>query len=631
MQIYADLRETSRWTNYIWFFLNTFVNILIIKVKKILRSLSNNPYFNAVRNITALLDEDQKKRSVIMLFLLVLNAVFDVIGLAAIWPLIDAALAPELIQEKWYLNKIYIFLGIKDTIPFLFALSVIVFIVFIIKNSISLYILYIQARFSFNISLRLSIKQFQKYYQNGYLYIQDKDVGKKQYDIYQLPYQFAGRYMIQTFIFTTELVVLLIILSAVVYYHPQAFFILLIVIVPVFIAIYSFSKKSITKIGFQRNFYFPKITTAISESMVAYPDIKLSNKEKNALDNYRKLQHKVNMLDALNLGLFGKIPTKTNDVVFGLGIMLIFLAALFFNNNSENILSLLSVFAIAGYRFLPSINKMMGATLIMKNLSYLKEEFREIREVQIQEYTSVKRLRLKESIEFEKISYHYPLNESNVLDKFSLSVKKGETLGIIGGSGSGKTTLLNILLRLLNETEGHIKVDGQQLIGEENARFQKSIGFVQQQVFIKNGTLTENIAFGEEEPDLEKVSDSIEKAMLKEFVHGHPEGKDMKLGENGVKLSGGQRQRVGIARALYKQSDILIFDEATSALDMETEDAIKETINSLTKLDKTIFIVAHRITTLNSCDRIIELENGRIKREMTYEELFDNKILGSNG
>jgi ABC-type multidrug transport system fused ATPase/permease subunit len=596
-------------------------------VKRIVKALINNPYFNAIRNIKELLDEDQKKRSVIMLLLLLVNAVFDVFGLAAIYPLMDAALEPDLIQEKWYLKYLYNLIGIDDTIHFLFALSVIIFLIFLLKNAISLYILYIQARFSFNISLRLSLKQFQKYYLKGYLYIQGNDVGKKQYDIYQLPYQFAGSYMMQAFIFTTELVVLLIIFSAVIVLAPEAFLILLFVIVPVFGAIYSFSKNSVTRIGQERNILFPKITASISESMLAFPDVKLSNKEKEFMESYKDLQHRVNMLDAINIGLYNKIPTKTNDVVFGLGIMLIFFAAILFHNNSSEILAILTVFGIAGYRFLPSINKMMGATLNMKNLGYLKKEFEEIQGVQIEEFEKVKALHLHREIKLNQLSYQYPLSDDVVLKNLCFTIRKGETIGIIGGSGSGKTTLLNILLRLLQETEGEILVDGQKLQGVLNSSFQKSIGFVQQQVFIKDGTLIENVAFGVEEPDIEKVDDAIKKAMLKDFVDNHPQGKNMNLGENGVKLSGGQRQRVGIARALYKESEILVFDEATSALDMETEDAIKDTISSLTKLDKTIFIVAHRITTLNSCDRIIELENGRLKRELTYKELFDEKIL----
>ena len=596
-------------------------------MKRIVKALINNPYFNAIRNIKELLDEDQKKRSLVMLLLLFVNAVFDVFGLAAIFPLMDAALEPDLIQEKWYLKYLYDLIGIDDTIHFLFALSIIIFLIFLLKNAISLYILYVQARFSFNISLRLSLKQFQKYYQKGYLYIQGNDVGKKQYDIYQLPYQFAGAYMMQAFIFTTEMVVLLIIFSTVIVLAPEAFLILLFVIVPVFAAIYSFSKNSVTRIGQERNILFPKITASISESMLAYPDVKLSNKEKEFMESYKALQHRVNMLDAINIGLYNKIPTKTNDVVFGLGIMLIFFAAILFHNNSSEILAILTVFGIAGYRFLPSINKMMGATLNMKNLGYLKKEFEEIQGVRVEEFESVRPLSLDRDIRFNHVSYQYPLSQDVVLDNLCFTFRKGETIGIIGGSGSGKTTLLNILLRLLRETKGEILVDDQKLEGKLNAAFQKSIGFVQQQVFIKDGTLTDNVAFGVDQPDHEKVDEAIRKAMLKDFVENHPLGKNMYLGENGVKLSGGQRQRVGIARALYKESDILVFDEATSALDMETEEAIKDTIAALTKMDKTIFIVAHRITTLNSCDRIIELEDGKLKRELSYKDLFDEKIL----
>ena len=600
-------------------------------MKKIFRAIGNNPYFNAIRNINALLDQDQKRRSLIMIGLLMVNAIFDVFGLAAIFPLMDAALEPELIEEKWYLKYIYDFIGIVEVIPFLFTLSVIVFVIFLIKNAISLYILYIQARFSFNVSLRLSLKQFHKYYLNGYLYIQDKDIGKKQYDIYQLPYQFAGNYMIQTFIFTTELVVLLIIFIAVSFAAPKALFILLFVIVPVFGVIYVFSKNSVTRIGEERNSLFPKITMSLSESMSAYADVKLSNKEADFIKRHRILQHRLNMLDAINLGFYNKIPTKTNDVVFGLGIMLVFFTALIFKDNSAEILSMLSVFALAGYRFLPSINKMMGATLTMKNLSFLKKEFEEIENFKLREFPKLEKLTIQKSLEFEDLEYEYPEVGSPVLLGINFKANKGETIGIIGGSGSGKTTFLNILLRLLTETEGSLKVDGVTLRGELNAQFQKSIGFVQQQVFIKDGTLVENIAFGEPDPNQELVDYAINKSMLRDFVDSSTDGLKMKLGENGVKLSGGQKQRVGIARALYKQSDILVFDEATSALDMETEDAIKDTIKALTKLDKTIFIVAHRITTLDSCDRIIELDKGKIRREISYQDLFDDKIMQKNG
>jgi ATP-binding cassette, subfamily B, bacterial PglK len=211
----------------------------------------------------------------------------------------------------------------------------------------------------------------------------------------------------------------------------------------------------------------------------------------------------------------------------------------------------------------------------------------------------------------------------------SFKIKVGETIGVIGSSGSGKTTFLNVFLRLLKESSGNIKVDGNIINETTNALFQKSIGYVQQAVYIKNGTLKENIAFGEMESeiDIQKLKRVLKDAMLEEFVINHPGGYDMLLGENGVMLSGGQRQRIGIARALYKDAEILLFDEATSALDPETEKAIVATIYNLTKLNKTIVIVAHRVTTLEMCDRIYDLKAGEIAGIYNYKEVLDKVMV----
>jgi ABC-type multidrug transport system fused ATPase/permease subunit len=231
-------------------------------------------------------------------------------------------------------------------------------------------------------------------------------------------------------------------------------------------------------------------------------------------------------------------------------------------------------------------------------------------------------------IKFENIGFSYPDNPAEVLQDVSFHIQKGETIGFIGSSGSGKTTLLHIFLRFLPETRGCVTIDGVKLDASNNAQFQKAIGYVQQNVFIRNGTLRENIAFGLEDSEIDDIQlhKAIHDAMLAEFVAQHPDGLDMILGENGVKLSGGQRQRVGIARALYKDAQILLFDEATSALDHETEKAIVATINHLAKLDKTIVIVAHRITTLEMCDRIYELKNGMIAGTYDYNEILKKAI-----
>ncbi|HHG85304.1 MAG TPA: ABC transporter ATP-binding protein, partial [Bacteroidetes bacterium] len=206
-------------------------------------------------------------------------------------------------------------------------------------------------------------------------------------------------------------------------------------------------------------------------------------------------------------------------------------------------------------------------------------------------------------------------------------VKKGEKVGIIGESGSGKTTLMNLLLRFLVEQDGGIYVDGKKLLPADHGGWRDLIGYVQQGVFLMDASLKENVAFGEklEDIDPKRLRNALEQASLLTLVDTMPAGWDTRIGEMGAMLSGGQRQRIGIARALYWNSQILVFDEATSALDMDTEQAITESIEALSQ-GQTLFVIAHRITTLRHCDRILEMKNGKLVGTYTYEELIRSKM-----
>jgi ABC-type bacteriocin/lantibiotic exporter with double-glycine peptidase domain len=205
----------------------------------------------------------------------------------------------------------------------------------------------------------------------------------------------------------------------------------------------------------------------------------------------------------------------------------------------------------------------------------------------------------------------------------NISIKKGEMIGVIGTSGSGKTTLLNLILQFLASEDGQIKVDNQVLNKDNAGSFQKILGYVRQDVFIKDASMMENIAFDRHDIDKERVLKAIEEAHLSDFLEELPDGLDTMLGENGANLSGGQKQRIGIARALYKDAEILLFDEITSALDSNTEQAITKSIANLANLNKTVIIVAHRISTLRYCDRIYELKDGEVVRMLSYEDLVN--------
>jgi ABC-type multidrug transport system fused ATPase/permease subunit len=236
----------------------------------------------------------------------------------------------------------------------------------------------------------------------------------------------------------------------------------------------------------------------------------------------------------------------------------------------------------------------------------------------------VQPLPFTDRIELRQLSFCYATQTSLVLNQLNLVIKKGSRVGFIGTTGSGKSTLLDIVMGLLAPTAGRMEVDGLQVTTSNNRAWQAHIAHVPQSIFLADSSIEENIAFGvaKERIDANRVRQAARQAQIADIIEAWPDGYSTFVGERGVRLSGGQRQRIGIARALYKQADVIIFDEATSALDSETEQAVMEAIDGLSQ-DLTLLIIAHRISTLKNCTQIVELENGSIRRSGSYENVVN--------
>ena len=291
----------------------------------------------------------------------------------------------------------------------------------------------------------------------------------------------------------------------------------------------------------------------------------------------------------------------------------------------------LSVFAVAAFRILPSISKLVGSLNgLMYKRPALEAAYNGLREVEqyeklVQEMVDdkldrscVKEVSFLQKLEIKDIVWKYPRAQKEVIRDLNLTIQKGEAVGFIGPSGAGKTTLSDLILGLFKPQKGQILVDGIDIYTIPN-RWAKMIGYVPQTVYLTDDTLRNNISFGidESEVDDDKIWKALEQAQLKDYVMQLPEKLNTIVGERGIKFSGGQRQRVAIARALYYDPEILVLDEATSALDNETENAVMEAIDKLQK-NKTLIIVAHRITTLKNCDKIYEIKDGKafeVKKE----------------
>jgi ABC-type multidrug transport system fused ATPase/permease subunit len=292
------------------------------------------------------------------------------------------------------------------------------------------------------------------------------------------------------------------------------------------------------------------------------------------------------------------------------------------NKAVGDILPVLSLFGAAAFRLLPTLSQVINSFMsISINRPIVNNLYTDL-SLKIPATTNDRKSRkLLNRIDVEGLSFSYARTTRDALSDVSISICRGEAVGLIGSSGSGKSTLVDILLGLLEPTSGNVLVDGHDI--QENLReWQDQIGYVPQSIFLTDDTLRRNVAFGlpKDQIDDDAVNSAIRSAQLEDFVASLADGLDTIVGERGVRLSGGQRQRIGIARALYNNPDVLVLDEATSSLDTETEHGVMQAVQAL-QGDKTVIIVAHRLSTVEYCDRLYRLENAQIVDEGTFSEV----------
>ena len=291
-----------------------------------------------------------------------------------------------------------------------------------------------------------------------------------------------------------------------------------------------------------------------------------------------------------------------------------------------NSLPIISLYVFAGYRLIPAFQVIYSSstnlTFVAPTVDKIYDDLKNFKTIEKDQHKSD--IKVEKLISLKNVQYNYPNTSRTTLKNINLSIPVNTTVGLVGATGCGKTTTVDIILGLLEAQKGTLEVDGK-VITKQNARsWQRSLGYVPQQIYLSDDTITANIAFGVEPKDInqEAVEKASKVANLHDFVTEElPKKYQTEIGEKGVRLSGGQRQRIGIARALYHSPKVLILDEATSALDNQTEKAVMDAVNNLSK-SITIIIIAHRLSTLKKCDKIFLLEKGEIKDQGTFEELI---------
>ncbi len=355
----------------------------------------------------------------------------------------------------------------------------------------------------------------------------------------------------------------------------------------------------------------------LQEGLGSIRDVLLDGNQATYVDIYRKADVPMRRRQAQSTFL----STFPRYALEALGMALIALVALLLSwqrGGSSVVIPLLGSLALASQRLLPALQQIYGSwSLIKSRLSAVEDLLAMLQQPMPRQILQLEPLQLREGVKAEKLFFRYTPEAPRVLEGIDLEIRLGERIGLIGSTGSGKSTLADVLMGLLEPTAGHILIDGADLHDphqpERLSAWRAAIAHVPQSIFLADSTIAENIAFGipREKINHDRVEQAAEQSQIAGFIESSPEGYNTFVGERGVRLSGGQRQRIGIARALYKQSKVIVLDEATSALDTSTEDDVIAALECLSR-ELTLIMIAHRLSTVQRCDRVIKLVNGRI-------------------
>lgn len=580
-----------------------------------------------LKKINYIFDRGQKIRLIILLLIIIVGAFVELLGVSAVLPLVDVVMDNSVYET----NKLYKTLGgafgITNAKDFIVITSLGLILIYILKNLYICVEYNLQYRYVYNNQRRLAKKILSCYMSQNYLFHVSRNIAELQRNVSNDVPQFFAAVLAFLQLITEALVCILLVIFLILTDITTAF--LIIGISAVTLMFFAFIlRKKLTIMGQENRKANASLVKWILESLGGIKEIKISNKEEYFLNNYDKAYKKYADLQR-RYNFYSVVPRPIMESVSICSLLISLIIQVYFNKASGQFISVLSAFMIAAVRMLPSFNRITNSiNALMFNSSSIDAVYNDLMEVEsltFKKKNCIKKeeLRFISNIKIKNLVFKYPETDQYILYNCSLTINKKEMVAFIGPSGAGKTTLIDVILGLLEPIAGNILVDGINI--QDNLKsWQDLIGYIPQTIYLTDDTIKTNIAFGISDDEIDEIEiyKVLEKAQLKEFVDSLEKGIYTEVGDRGVRLSGGQRQRIGIARALFRNPDILVLDEATSSLDNDTESAVMEAINTL-KGNMTIIIIAHRLSTIEKCDKVYEVSNGKII-EKNKEELFND-------
>nr|WP_259112336.1 ABC transporter ATP-binding protein [Salinibacter ruber] len=569
----------------------------------------------------------------ILFVAVLLMASLQVASVASIMPFLSVASDPSIIQENEYLRWAYATFGFDDDRSFLIALGLGALLALVVSNVFIILTRWAMERYSWGRNHSLSRRLLRSYLYRPYEYFLTRNSSELGKNILEEVKEVTDQMLKPTLRGVAKAVVALFIVGFLVYFDPVVALMVTVVLGAAYGAIYLVVRSQLDERGEARVEANTKRYQFVGEAFGGIKEVKIQGKEEAFLNLYDDPSERYARNQAL-YRVIKKAPRYIIEMVAFGGIILIAVYLIAVRESLQQVIPVLGLYAFAGYRLLPALQEafhgLASARFNIAALNKLHRDLKGLAEARSSasggaDGTAAPPLLLEEELALREVSYTYPDADRPAIKNLSLAIPARSMVGFVGKTGSGKTTAVDLALGLLRPQEGEITIDGTPLRANNLRRWQQTLGYVPQHIYLSDDTVARNIAFGvpRDQIDMETVREAARRAHILDYVEQDlPNRWETVVGERGVKLSGGQRQRIGIARALYHDPSVLVFDEATSALDQSTEAGVMEAIYDL-EGEQTILIISHRLSTVQRADNIFMLEEGRKVGEGSYDELLD--------
>lgn len=583
--------------------------------------------FGNYHKFIAILDKRERHLAFFILLLMIIVAVIEVLGVASIMPFMAVLSKPAMVEKNSILFFVYNALSFHSTDTFLFFLGSCVLVFLVGSTFLKALVVWAQVYYANLRNYSISSRLITGYICQPYQWFLTRNSSTFASTILEEVSRVVNGSLYPYMRLISNGLVTIFIFALLIFIDPVLAISVALILGVSYGAIFKFASKRLGAIGVTASVTQRKRIHVVQEAFGGIKEVKIFGIEKSFIEKYRIPARKLALIN-VSVKLWEEMPSfGMQALVFG-GMMVTILYLMETRNGLADIIPILALYALGAYKLMPALQEVYRQLSVIRyNQSALDTIYHDINLLNSSESLHEDKnnsLAIRNYLEIRELQFSYPGTNKRALDNVTLKIKKNNTVGFVGSSGSGKTTSVDIILGLLDPLHGGVFIDNEEINKDNLRSWQRGLGYVPQQIFLSDDTVAANIAFGIPSHKIDYVA--VEKAALTANLHQFivdelPEGYNTPVGERGVRLSGGQRQRIGIARALYYDPDTLIFDEATSALDNITERIVMDAVRKIGH-KKTIIIVAHRLSTVQSCDNIFLFEKGKVVANGSYDELI---------